>query len=180
MPPERTDDKPFAAGAECFSWDAANIPASHIPEKAAKNSREDILSQRRNIYESYRDSPQDRRSGESCHTQGDPPHHAYPRGRPATYDIDTVGSVLLRYGRFSQTAGVGVVHSDEKTGLQPQEYDRGRRYVARWSSLTTGQHNVMRLIHLSQIIHNNSYKFSNIHKIIWIRVSNCSIRSCSH
>ena len=69
-----------------------------------------------------------------------------------------------------------VVHSDEKTGPQPQEYDRGRRYVARWSSLTTGQHNVMRLMHLSQIIHNNSYKFSNIHKIIWIRVSNCSIR----
>ena len=64
---------------------------------------------------------------------------------------------------------------DEKTGPQPQEYDRGRRYVARWSSLTTGQHNVMRLMHLSQIIHNNSYKFSNIHKIIWIRVSNCSI-----
>lgn len=69
-----------------------------------------------------------------------------------------------------------VVHSDEKTGPQPQEYDRWRRYVARWSSLTTGQHNVMRLMHLSQIIHNNSYKFSNIHKIIWIRVSNCSIR----
>ena len=131
-------------------------------------------------YEGNRNRAPDRRPRPRGHPQGDPPHHAYPRGRPVADSIDTVGSILLCNGQFGQTEWVEVVHSDEKTGPQPQEYDRGRRYVARWSSLTTGQHNVMRLMHLSQIIHNNSYKFSNIHKIIWIRVSNCSIRSCSH
>ena len=32
---------------------------------------------------------------------------------PVAYNIDAVGKILLRYGRSGQTAGVGVVHSDE-------------------------------------------------------------------
>ena len=52
------------------------------------------------------------RSGPRGDPQGDPPHHAYPGRRPVTDDIGTVGKILLRHERFSQTAGVGVVHSN--------------------------------------------------------------------
>lgn len=34
-----------------------------------------------------------------------------------TDNIGTVGEILLRDGRFGQTAGMGVVHSDEMVGL---------------------------------------------------------------
>ena len=38
--------------------------------------------------------------------QGNPPNHAYPRGRPVTDYIDTVGAILLRDGGFSEATGV--------------------------------------------------------------------------
>ena len=63
-------------------------------------------------YESYRHRPPDRRPRPGRHPQGDPPHPPHPRGRPAADDIGTVGTILLRHERFSQTAGVGVVHSN--------------------------------------------------------------------
>ena len=36
---------------------------------------------------------------------------------PVTDNIGTVGEILLCNGRFGQTAGMGVVHSDEMVGL---------------------------------------------------------------
>ena len=35
------------------------------------------------------------RSGPRRDSQGDPPHHAHPGGRPVTDNMDTVGDVLL-------------------------------------------------------------------------------------
>lgn len=71
-------------------------------------------------YEGNRNRAPDRRPRPRGHPQGDPPHHAYPRGRPVTDNIGTVGEILLCDGRFGQTARVEVVHSDEGTSL-----DRG-------------------------------------------------------
>lgn len=58
--------------------------------------------------------------------KGDPPHDAYPRGRPVVDDIGTVGDVLLCDGRFGQTAGMGVVHSDEMVGLSRGNTGEGK------------------------------------------------------
>ena len=67
-------------------------------------------------YEGNRIRAPDRRPRPRGNPQGDPPHHAYPRGRPVADDVDTVGTILLRHVRFVQTTGVGVVHSDENAG----------------------------------------------------------------
>ena len=75
------------------------------------------------IYESNRHRAPHRRPGPRGHPQGDPPHHAYPRGRPVVDDIGTVGEILLRDGRFGQEARVEVVHSDENAG--PDRGDTG-------------------------------------------------------
>ena len=47
------------------------------------------------IYESNRNRAPDRRPWPCGHSQGDPPHHAHPRGRPVTDNIGTVGAILL-------------------------------------------------------------------------------------
>ena len=54
------------------------------------------------------------RSGAHRDPEGDPTHHAYPGRRPITDNIDKPAEILLRHVGFSQTAGVEVVHSDEK------------------------------------------------------------------
>ena len=74
-------------------------------------------------YEGNRNRAPDRRPRPRGHPQGDPPHHAYPRGRPVVDDIGTVGEILLRDGRFGQEARVEVVHSDENAG--PDRGDTG-------------------------------------------------------
>ena len=74
-------------------------------------------------YEGNRNRAPDRRPRPRGHPQGDPPHHAYPRGRPVTDNIGTVGTILLCYGRFDQTARVEVVHSDENA--DPDRGDTG-------------------------------------------------------
>ena len=43
-----------------------------------------------------------------CDSQGNPPHHAYSRGRPVTDDIEAVGTVLLRDDRLVETSGVAL------------------------------------------------------------------------
>ena len=50
------------------------------------------------IYESNRNRTPNRRPGAGGDPQGDPPHHAYPRGRPVADDIGTVGEVLRSDG----------------------------------------------------------------------------------
>jgi len=54
------------------------------------------------------------RSGQDRHSEGDQKNPPYPRGRPVADIIDTVGEILLFYVGFGQTAGVVVVHSDNK------------------------------------------------------------------
>ena len=48
------------------------------------------------------------------HPQGDPPHHAYPRGRPVVDDIGTVGKILLRHAGSvkKMEAGLYIVTED--------------------------------------------------------------------
>ena len=66
--------------------------------------------------ESNRNRAPHRRPGARRYSQGDPPHHAYPRGRPVIDDIGTMGAVLRRDG------GVG-----EENGAR---YIAGREYCA--------------------------------------------------
>ena len=49
-------------------------------------------------YEGNRNRAPDRRPRPRGHPQGDPPHHAHPRGRPVTDNIGTVGAVLRSDG----------------------------------------------------------------------------------
>ena len=49
-------------------------------------------------YEGNRNRAPDRRPWPRGHPQGDPPHHAHPRGRPVTDNIGTVGAVLRSDG----------------------------------------------------------------------------------
>ena len=88
----------------------------HNLPKVADNSGEEVLKQKeKEIHESNRNSQKNRRSRQSRDTQGDTAHHAYPRRRPVTNDIGTVAAFQLHYERSGQTAGVGVVHSDEES-----------------------------------------------------------------
>ena len=84
------------------------------------------------IYESNRDSKTDRRSGAGGYTQGDTQDDAHQGGRPVTDYIDTVGNILLRHARFSQTPRLVAVHSDEET-LRNGGYSR-RQKVKFWGS----------------------------------------------
>jgi len=75
-------------------------------------------------YESNRHRTTGGRSGQNRHSKGDQKNPTHPRGRPVADIIDTVGEILLRDGRFGQTAGMGVVHSDGCEG-------RNRGYLER-------------------------------------------------
>ena len=55
------------------------------------------------------------------------PHHAYPRGRPVTDNIGTVGEILLRDGRFGETERVELVHNDG-SGSDDRMYPRGMNH----------------------------------------------------
>ena len=49
----------------------------------------------RKKYESNRHRPPGGRSGQNRHPEGTQKNPSHPRGRPVTYNIDTVGKVLL-------------------------------------------------------------------------------------
>lgn len=86
---------------------------------------------RRNCYESNRNRAPDRRPRPRGHPQGDPPHHAYPRGRPVTDDIDAVGEILLCYAGFVKKMGAGlyIVTEDEgkSVGIRKEKIEAARR-----------------------------------------------------
>ena len=67
------------------------------------------------IYESNRNRTPNRRPRAGGDPQGDPPHHAYPRGRPVTDNIGTVGEILLRHAGSVKKMGAGlyIVTEDE-------------------------------------------------------------------
>ena len=92
-----------------------HLQNSHKSPLFADNSNVILRTHRveEKINESNWNRAPDRRSGKNCHSERDPSHSAYPRGRPVTDNIGTVGGVLLRDGRFGQTARVEIVHNDE-------------------------------------------------------------------
>lgn len=102
-----------------------NLPAAALDKLAAFPKTKCSLSSIKGVLidESNRNCQTDRRPWPRCHSQGDPPHHENPRGRPAADSIDTVGKVLLRNGRFGQTEWVEVVHNDEN-GSDDRRYSR--------------------------------------------------------
>lgn len=59
-------------------------------------------------YEGNRNRAPDRRPRPRGHSQGDPPHHAYPRGRPVADDIGTVGEIQLRHAGSVKKMGDGL------------------------------------------------------------------------
>ena len=81
----------------------------------------------RSIYESNRHCPAHRRPRPRRDPQGNPPHPANPRGRPAADSIDTVGKVLLCNGRSGETERVELVHNDE-SGSVDRRYPRGMNH----------------------------------------------------
>ena len=62
-------------------------------------------------YESNRNRAPHRRPRAGGDPQGDPAHHAHPRGRPVTDDIDTKRKILFFYVSFGQTHGMVIVHN---------------------------------------------------------------------
>ena len=80
------------------------------------------------IYESNRNRAADRRPWPGSHSQGDPPHHAYPRGRPVADDIDTVGTILLRNAGSvkKMDAGLYIVTENEGKSVRIREGWNGR------------------------------------------------------
>ena len=96
-----------------------NLPAAALDKLAAFPKTKCSLSSIKGVLidESNRNCQTDRRPWPRCHSQGDPPHHENPRGRPVTDNIGTVGTILLCDGRFGQEARLEVVHSDGKGQL---------------------------------------------------------------
>ena len=76
-----------------------NLPAAALDKLAAFPKTKCSLSSIKGVLidESNRNCQTDRRPWPRCHSQGDPPHHENPRGRPVTDNIGTVGKILLRH-----------------------------------------------------------------------------------
>ena len=74
-----------------------NLPAAALDKLAAFPKTKCSLSSIKGVLidESNRNCQTDRRPWPRCHSQGDPPHAAYPRGRPVTDNTDTVAAFLL-------------------------------------------------------------------------------------
>lgn len=106
-----------------------NLPAAALDKLAAFPKTKCSLSSIKGVLidESNRNCQTDRRPWPRCHSQGDPPHHENPRGRPVTDDIGTVGKVLLCNGRSGETERVELVHNNE-SGSVDRRYPRGMNH----------------------------------------------------
>lgn len=87
-----------------------NLPAAALDKLAAFPKTKCSLSSIKGVLidESNRNCQTDRRPWPRCHSQGDPPHHENPRGRPVTDDIVTVGKILLRHAGSVKKVGTGL------------------------------------------------------------------------
>ena len=103
-----------------------NLPAAALDKLAAFPKTKCSLSSIKGVLidESNRNCQTDRRPWPRCHSQGDPPHHENPRGRPVADSIDTVGEILLCNGRSGETEWVELVHNDENRNGD-RRYPRG-------------------------------------------------------
>ena len=115
-----------------------NLPAAALDKLAAFPKTKCSLSSIKGVLidESNRNCQTDRRPWPRCHSQGNPPHHENPRGRPVTDNIGTVGEVLRSDGWFGQTEWVEVVHSDEGEASLDREEKGGEKHrpVVSWPS----------------------------------------------
>ena len=93
-----------------------NLPASHNFHFPAKNRRDNLSNWRNFIYESNRNCAPHRRPRPRRYSQGNPKNHAYPRGRPVTDNIGTVGKILLRYVGSVKKMGTGLYIVTEDKG----------------------------------------------------------------
>ena len=87
-----------------------NLPAAALDKLAAFPKTKCSLSSIKGVLidESNRNCQTDRRPWPRCHSQGDPPHHEKPRGRPVTDNIGTVGKILLRHAGSVKKMGTGL------------------------------------------------------------------------
>ena len=87
-----------------------NLPAAALDKLAAFPKTKCSLSSIKGVLidESNRNCQTDRRPWPRCHSQGDPPHHENPRGRPVTDNIGTVGKILLRNAGSVKKVGTGL------------------------------------------------------------------------
>lgn len=109
-----------------------NLPASHNFHFPAKNRRDNLSNWRNFIYESNRNCAPHRRPRSRRYSQGNPKNHAYPRGRPVTDDIVTVGEILLRHAGSVKKMGTGlyIVTEDEGATTSIREGWNGRKRLA--------------------------------------------------
>lgn len=93
-----------------------NLPAAALDKLAAFPKTKCSLSSIKGVLidESNRNCQTDRRPWPRCHSQGDPPHHENPRGRPVTDNIGTVGKILLCHAGSvkKMEAGLYIVTED--------------------------------------------------------------------
>ena len=95
-----------------------NLPAAALDKLAAFPKTKCSLSSIKGVLidESNRNCQTDRRPWPRCHSQGDPPHHENPRGRPVTDNIGTVGKILLRHAGSVKKMGTGLYIVTEVEG----------------------------------------------------------------
>lgn len=109
-----------------------NLPASHNFHFPAKNRCDNLSNWRNFIYESNRNCAPHRRPRPRRYSQGNPKNHAYPRGRPVTDNIGTVGKILLRYVGSVKKMGTGlyIVTEDEGKAVGIREGWNGGKWLS--------------------------------------------------
>ena len=115
-----------------------NLPAAALDKLAAFSKTKCSLSSIKGVLidESNRNCQTDRRPWPRCHSQGDPPHHENPRGRPVTDNIGTVGKILLRHAGSVKKMGSGLYIVTEDAGKAVgirEGWNGGKRMAARCS-----------------------------------------------
>lgn len=110
-----------------------NLPAAALDKLAAFPKTKCSLSSIKGVLidESNRNCQTDRRPWPRCHSQGDPPHHENPRGRPVTDNIGTVGKILLCYAGSVKKMGDGLYIVTENEG-KPWGFGRGEMEEYGW------------------------------------------------
>lgn len=124
-----------------------NLPAAALDKLAAFPKTKCSLSSIKGVLidESNRNCQTDRRPWPRCHSQGDPPHHENPRGRPVTDNIGTVGKILLRHAGSVKKmwTGLYIVTENEGKAVGIREgRNGGNNQKARCSSMAKGWGNL--------------------------------------
>ena len=110
-----------------------NLPAAALDKLAAFPKTKCSLSSIKGVLidESNRNCQTDRRPWPRCHSQGDPPHHENPRGRPVTDNIGTMGKILLCHAGSvkKMRTGLYIVTEDEGKSVGIREGWNGGKWL---------------------------------------------------